>query len=299
MAPTDTEADGKVEQLLRLIDDLPTVPETLIRIWQIVDDPDSTCEALADVVRLDAPLCAKILRLANSPYYTVGNQAIADTRTAISILGFETIKQLAICVSVATNLVREGSRRQGGLDYRALWRHSVAAGVVAKRFAVLTGDPNPEEAFTAGLLHDLGKFALLCAMPGPYAEVVEKRRRDGRTLVELEREAFGFDHAQAGAEFGRAWRFPGLLVEAARRHHDRFSGPSPDERIERMVRLTALAERLAYRVDPPACDLGFDAGGAETGLLLLALDLPPGTADEELLVLRDELARARAYLEIV
>jgi HD-like signal output (HDOD) protein len=203
-AASSAGMEARVEPLLRLIDDLPTVPETLIRIWQIVDDPDSTCDQLADVVRLDVPLSAKVLRLANSPYYTAGTQAIADIRGAVSILGFETIKQLAICISVATNLVREGARRQGGVDYRALWRHSVAAGVVAKRLAVLTGDENPEEAFTAGLLHDLGKFAILCAMPGPYGGILERRRRESRPLVELEAETLGFDHAVAGAEFGRA-----------------------------------------------------------------------------------------------
>ncbi len=295
----ETTTDPRFAALLRMIDDLPTVPETLVRIWQIVDDPLSTSETLAEVVRLDAPLSIKVLRLANSPYYSSGGQGIADIGTAVSVLGFEAIKQLAICVSVATNLVRNHARRRGGPDYRALWRHSVVAGVVAKRLALLTGDPNPDEVFTAGLLHDLGKFALLCAMPDQYAGAIVARRQSGRPLVEVETELFGFDHAAAGAVFGRSWHFPEVLTEGARCHHDRFLGPREVDRLERVRLCVAVADRAAHRLDPPACDLGFLPATAETGPLLLHLGLAPTVIEAQLPNLRDDLKRAHAYLEIV
>jgi putative nucleotidyltransferase with HDIG domain len=295
----DTTTDSRFTALLRMIDDLPTVPETLVRIWQIVDDPLSTSETLADVVRLDAPLSIKVLRLTNSPYYSGNSQSIADIGTAVSVLGFETIKQLAICVSVATNLVRDRARRRGGPDYRALWRHSVVAGVVAKRLALTLRDPNPDEVFTAGLLHDLGKFALLCAMPEPYAAAIAARRQSGRTLVEVESEQFGFDHAEAGAAFGRSWHFPEVLTEGARCHHDRFLGPGDDSRLERLRLSVAVADRVAYRLDPGGCDLGFVPAAAETGPLQLHLGLPPTAVDELMPRLRDDLQRARAYMDIV
>lgn len=295
----DTTTDPRFAALLRMIDDLPTVPETLVRIWQIVDDPLSTCDTLADVVRLDAPLSVKVLRLANSPYYNLGGQHVADIGAAVSVLGFEAIKHLAICVSVATNLVRDHARRRGGPDYRALWRHSVVSGVVAKRLAMLSRDANPDEVFTAGLLHDLGKFALLCAMAGPYAEVIASRRQSGRPLVEVEAEHFGFDHAAAGAAFGRSWHFPAVLTEGARCHHERFLGARDDDRLERVRLCVALADRAAHRLDPPACDLGFVPGNAETGPLLLKLELAPTAIDEQLPRLRDDLQCAHAYLEIV
>lgn len=295
----DTTTDPRFTALLRMIDDLPTVPETLVRIWQIVDDPLSTSETLANVVRLDAPLSIKVLRLTNSPYYSSSGQSIADIGTAVSVLGFEAIKQLAICISVATNLVRDHARRRGGPDYRALWRHSVVAGVVAKRLAMTISDPNPDEVFTAGLLHDLGKFALLCAMPDAYATAIAARRQTDRTLVEVETEQFGFDHAVAGAAFGRSWHFPEVLTEGARCHHDRFLGPRDDSRLERMRLCVALADRVAYRLDPPACDLGFVPATAEAGPLLLQLDLYPAAIDELLPKLHDDLQRAHAYLDIV
>ena len=295
---SDKQAESRMDALLRLIDDLPTVPETLVRIWQIVDDPLSTSESLAAVVRLDVPLSVKVLRLANSPFYSVGSQSVGDVSAAISMLGFETIKHLAICVSVATSLVRDHGPRGGPL-YRALWRHSVVAGVVARRLAKLTGDRNCEEIFTAGLLHDLGKFAILTAYAAPYGEILAARRASGRQLVELETERLGFDHALAGAEFGRSWHFPDVLTEGARGHHARFNGAAGDERIDRVRLTVALADRVAHRLDPPAVDLGYDPKTAETGPLLLRLGLAPRAIEEQAARLRDDLAAARAYMEIV
>ncbi len=134
-------------------------------------------------------------------------------------------------------------------------------------------------------------------MPMPTA--IAARRQTDRTLVEVETEQFGFDHAVAGAAFGRSWHFPEVLTEGARCHHDRFLGPRDDSRLERMRLCVALADRVAYRLDPPACDLGFVPATAEAGPLLLQLDLYPAAIDELLPKLHDDLQRAHAYLDIV
>lgn len=300
MTTTAAQATGgeRVGGLLQLIDELPTIPDTLIRIWRVVDDPLSTCDALGEVVRTDVPLSAKVLRVVNSPYYSRGGQAVADISAAVTVLGFETIKHLAICISVATNLMREASRRRATADYQALWGHSVFAGVVARRLARLTGDANPEEAFTAGLLHDLGKFAMMCAYPQAYERVLRLRREQSRPLVEIETEILGYDHAIAGHAFGEAWHFPPLLSEPARRHHERFLGAGPLARLDRLCLVVALADRLANRLDPPRSDLGFDAAAAETGPLLAKLDLAPAAIDELAPELRAELRQVREYLDV-
>jgi HD-like signal output (HDOD) protein len=294
-----TTAEVRMEALLHLIDDLPTIPDTLLRIWHVVDDPLSTCEALADVVRFDAPLSAKLLRLANSPYYSASTQGIGDISSAISMLGFNTVKQIAVCVSVATNLIREEARERGVVDYRALWGHCVAAAVVTKRIARLTRDPNPEEAFTAALLHDLGKFALFYAMPEQYDRVLEARHLAKRPLCQMETAFLGFDHALAGHTFGETWRFPPALTEPARRHHERFVGAASDDRLDRLCLTVALGERIAHRLEPPASDLGFDPALAETGPLALRLGLLPNWLDEHVHELRADLTNAHSYTEII
>ncbi len=288
------------ESLLRVIDDLPTVPETLLRIWDIIDDPRSSSESLAEVVRLDVPLTAKIVRLANSPYYTGGRERrIGDVKSGITVLGFDTIKQLAICLSVATHLVRDQAKRRSPQLFRALWKHAVVTGVIAKRIAQAVGEGKLEELFTAGLLHDLGKFALVVSRPEPYAAVLEARREQGCSLVEMERSLLGFDHALAGSVLGRAWRFPHLLAESARAHHSVVDEPTPASKDDRDLLIVALADRLAHRVVPAKVDTGFDPGLAPTGLLMLRLGLPPTWDVEETAAIRRDLAQARAYLDIL
>ncbi len=292
-------AEVRMEVLLHLIDDLPTIPDTLLRIWHVVDDPLSTCDALADVVRYDGPLAAKLLRLANSPYYSASTQSIGDISGAVSMLGFNAVKQIAVCVSVASNLIREGSRGHAMADYRALWRHCVVSAVVTKRLAQVTGDPNPEEAFTAGLLHDLGKFALFFAMPAQYERVLEARHLAKRPLCQVETAFLGFDHALAGHAFGENWRVPAVLTEPARRHHERFLGAPGEERLDRLCVTVALGDRLAHRLEPPASDLGFDPALAETGPLALRLGLTPAGLEEQLPEMHADLTRAHAYMDII
>jgi HD-like signal output (HDOD) protein len=247
----------RLETMMRAIEELPSIPETLIKILKVMDDPHSSARDLAEVVRLDAPLTAKILRLANSPYYGTSGR-LADMRSCLAVLGYKTIRQVAICVSVATSLLSECNRRRARLDYRELWRHAVVTAAVARQLAVEAGDADPEEVFTAGLIHDLGKFVILLHAPTQYDEVVARRHCERRPLVDVELEVFGFDHAQAGEAFGRRWRFPEVLTLGARRHHERPTVVATAGRAERAAAVVTLANQLAHELVEPGSDLGHD-----------------------------------------
>ena len=156
-------------------------PETLIHILKVLDNPNSGPADLGAVVRLDAPLMARILRLANSPYYSSRGD-ITDINRCVSVLGYRTVRQVAICVSVATSVIAAVSKSSGQLDYRELWRHSVVTGAIAKHLAQLAGYPDPEEAFTAGLLHDMGKFVLELHAPDKYHRIIAQWEAAGRRL---------------------------------------------------------------------------------------------------------------------
>ena len=287
----------RLAALLRAIDELPTIPETLIKILRILDDPQSSAQALADVVRLDAPLTAKILRLANSPYYCAAGN-LADVRSCIRVLGFKTVRQLAICVSIATSLVAECNRRRSRLDYRELWKHSVHVAVVAKELALLTRTKDPEEVFTAGLLHDLGKFVILLHAPATYDQVISQRRAAGRPLCEVELELLGYDHTMAGEVFGVSWRFPAILTRPARKHHDHLLRDPQASREDYVVRLVALANDLANRISPPESDLGYDYAQDVTEALHAAAGLTTEAVNERLPKIKDALENSRAYLEL-
>jgi putative nucleotidyltransferase with HDIG domain len=253
------------------IQELPTIPETLNRILDLLEDPDSGARDLAEVMRSDPPLAAKILRLANSPLYRK-QRTLTTIQEGVAVLGYRTVRQVALCVSVISTLAGECAERGSPLDYRQLWRHGVTVGTLAGQLARLRGGLDPETVFTAGLLHDLGKFVLVLEFPGTYGSLLAERRREGRRLAEMERRELGFDHARAGEELANAWNFPVELAEPIGAHHD-LQPPSVPAAV------VALADDLGNRLDPPACDLGFDPDAVDPGPLYDAAGLTPAAVE--------------------
>jgi putative nucleotidyltransferase with HDIG domain len=264
---SDACETNTLERLCAAADDLPTIPESLSRILSVLEDPDSGARDLADVVRTDAPLASKIVRLANSPLYRLHRQ-VESIQDCVAALGYATVRQVALCVAVVSSLGSTCGRRGATVDYRELWRHCVAAGAVARVLAQSAGIADPEAAFTRGLLHDVGKFVMILRFPRQYGEAIYDRRTRGCSLVEVERERFGFDHAEAGAALAEHWHFPADLVGAIAGHHD----PSPDDP---SVAVVALADILAYGIHSPACDLGGNPAGDTVPALLDCLDISP------------------------
>ncbi len=297
-ATASRTADQEMEAMVAAIDELPSIPETLIEILRLIDDPDSGTGDLARVVRVDAPLAAKIIRLANSPYYG-GRERIGDISRCVTLIGYRTMRSVAICLTVATNLMTAVANSGGRLDYRALWRHSVATAAIAKELALLARDDDPEELFSAGLLHDLGKFVLELHAPETYDKVVFGRSRSHQTLVEAEREAFGFDHGAAGEAFGRAWRFPEFMCICFGRHHraPEAEGSLPP-RTARALALVALADYLANTMEPSRSDLGFDPRHTDAGRLHAAAGLSVEEVEAALPTMREAVRLASVFVNL-
>lgn len=238
---TPDVANAELDSLLASFQDLPTIPEVLARIWQLVDDPRSSARDLEQVVSLEPPLAAKVLRLANSPFYG-GNGRVKDVQMAITALGFDTLRNLAVCLSVASGLVQKEAR-QHVMDQRALWRHSVTCAVIARRLARDADLEEPEEVFTAGLLHDIGMFVIALGRPEAYGEVVRLGVERDIDQSRAEREVLGFDHAEVGCAFAQRWHFPHALQDLIANHHSPAAGD-----LARTKHVLGLADALSYRV---------------------------------------------------
>jgi HD-like signal output (HDOD) protein len=288
---------AQLQVMLSNIEDLPTIPEILFRILQVLDDPDSGAHDLAEVVRLDAPLTAKILRLANSPYYA-GTGDLTDIHRCVAVLGYRTVRQVAICVSVAGSVVHAASRVGGRLDYRELWRHSVVTGAIAKHLAAMSDYPDPEEVFTAGLLHDLGKFVFEIHTPRSYGQVIRNRRDEKLSLCEAERSTYGFDHAVLGEAFGFFWHFPGILNHCLGHHHDEPTVRRDPSREDQARSLVALADHLANILDPARSDLGHDPYLADVEALHAAAGISPARIEENLEALAESMVKSSVYLDL-
>lgn len=257
--------------------DLPAMPSSITGVISACDDHDMTVGQLSQVILGDQSLTAGILKLANSAFYGQARRVTTVTE-AVVLLGFSAIKSLAI--SSHTSRLLSGPLPGYGLRSGELWSHSLAVAFTARRLAVEVQLAPVEEAFVAGLLHDLGKSILSGYMENAFDEVTRTAQERRMPFHEVERELLGFDHAELGAQVAAAWSFPAELEEAIRHHH------SPGE--------ATLKPRLAHCVHlaDSACamlQVGLGTDGMMYGIDPLSM-VALGIAPERLVVLMDDVA---------
>ena len=211
----------RIAQLVEEIEELPTLPDVLNLISAIVNDPDSSADDLAKVVASDSALSAKILKLANSAAYGFSRE-ISSIKHAISMLGFRETQALAISVSVFNNLV-DVQR----FDFNSYWNHSFACGTVSRLISLNLPEKKMENAFVAGLLHDIGKVVIAMSMRGKQERMNSLSSSSDITPLEAEEKVLGITHAEVGYLLGERWRLPAPLVNAIRFHHLPELEPAP------------------------------------------------------------------------
>lgn len=172
-----------------------------------------------DIVELERTICheptlaGRVLRLANSPFFGFSGR-VGSLREACLLLGARTLTQMAMAAAVMQQMPVDDTL----LEAKALWRHALVTGAIAKLLAGETGG-DEEQAFAAGLMHDLGKLALASYFPAEYRQVLQHREVAGGLLQEAEQAVLGFDHAAVGERLARKWHFPEALVLAVGYHH--------------------------------------------------------------------------------
>lgn len=205
-----------VDEVAARIAELPMLPASVGEVIAACEDPDVTVGQLSQRILHDQELTASILKLANSALYGLSRR-VATVTEAVVLLGFATIKSLAI--SSHTYRLLNRSLPGYGLRRGEIWRHSIAVAMTARRLAVEIHLAPVEEAFVAGLLHDVGKTVLSTYMEIAFDDVMQLVREERIPFTEAEQRLLGFDHAELGARVARAWNFPPELVEAIRCHH--------------------------------------------------------------------------------
>lgn len=197
--------------LVAQLAELPANPTAALRVLWLLDDPDWSVGDLGRLIESDPALSARVVHLANSPFYGLAAQVSSALR-AISVLGQVTVRALAAVT--AGGLLESGGRPVP----EGFWAHATGtaagASVIARQLRVPVSD-----AFTAGLLADIGVALLHRHDPERYDAVVAFSQLDPHAHTSFERQVFGTDHAAAGAAVLKAWRFPTALVEAAEQHH--------------------------------------------------------------------------------
>ena len=222
---TRVNAEGKTPQsmksLLDRVEELAPLPHVASRVISVAEDDRFSAYDLSAIVATDTALTAKILRLANSAYYGYPRR-ITTVRDAVVLIGFRTVRATAIAAAVIDLFP---AKALGPFSTDLFRGHSVACALVAEALAKETGHAKPDEAFTAGILHDMGRMVMAQYQPAEFGQALYRALRRQQPLWEAEDEQFGFDHAALGSELARRWNFPGELTAAIAEHHDLQHAP--------------------------------------------------------------------------
>ena len=211
-----TLSEDQVKRIISVTGNLPPVPQVAAKMMELVGSEDASVRELQKVISADQALTARILKMANSVFYSF-DQKINTLSHAIVILGFRAVQSMAIAASSRSLFVKRGT--QFGLKEKLLWEHSIGVAMGCRQVARVISYPQEEMAFIAGLLHDIGKAVLSQVIPKKYGRVVESVHTGGRSFADVEREVLGFDHSHIGALIAQKWNFSWDLVEAIAYHH--------------------------------------------------------------------------------
>ena len=212
----------RIDEYIRNAKSLPPAPRVLPELMQLLRKTDVDSSKVVDLVTFDPALTAKILQVCNSAVYA-GVTQVADLHEALLRIGFTEV--FRIVASVIGEQALSAAQSGYGIGRGELWEHSAVAAVAAQIVAEDRG-LDPQQAFTAGLLHDIGKIVLTKALEGSYEKIIEETEVNQGSLIEAEKAVLGVDHAEVGGRLLAQWKFPEALVESVTYHHDPNSAPS-------------------------------------------------------------------------
>ncbi|MDP2847413.1 MAG: HDOD domain-containing protein [Humidesulfovibrio sp.] len=277
-----------IDATLALVDNIPAFSKSVTRVLHLASDLNCSARDLLEVVSTDPVLTMKVLRLVNSAYFG-RSQKVTSVHQAMVTLGLNTLKNVALSLAMLGALPKKSS---SGFDIDALWEHSLAVGLAARRLARQQNlsRTEAEDCFVAGLLHDVGKLVLAQFRPQEFADALDEARQQGRPLHEAERASIGVDHAELGAALARRWELPPALVNALAGHHDPEAAPAPMTDV--IFAANQVAKRLTLGDSGDMQTLPFPSGLAER------LGLDAGAATALMPDLGDELERSRILLKL-
>jgi len=225
-APVRESVDTKsqLQTIIMSTRDLPAMPQVASKVLELSSDPNTSASQLQQVISDDQAMTARILKIANSAMYSCSRK-IKTLTEAIVMLGFNSIRSLVV-TSAARNLYNTRKSRSG-LKERLLWEHSIGAGFACRLMAQKHAPALTEEAFLAGLMHDIGKLVLNIRIPEKFDEIVQVVYNENRSFHSTEQENFGFTHAEVGSLLVNKWKLSPVLEDVIKNHHNPES-ISPD-----------------------------------------------------------------------
>ncbi|MFW5856762.1 MAG: HDOD domain-containing protein [Planctomycetota bacterium] len=276
-------------QIIENINELPTLPTVVAKVNALVNSSSASAGDINDVISRDLSLSSKVLKLVNSSFYGFPRRITSITH-AVVILGFNTIRNLALSAFVFSTF-RQGEQ---GFDNQAFWRHSIGAAVAANATSQVLGLPQgeKEDAFMAGLLHDVGKVVMCEYLHDEMGRIIGQVAERDCLFVEAERDLMDFTHAELGGSLLDAWNLPVNIVTLVERHH----APETAGDHARMAAVIHFADIVSR-------SLCFGSGGDDripcvSGAAWEMLELSRPQAEQIMDLTLQEMDRVGAFLEL-
>jgi len=222
-----------------------TIPNVLTALLHELENPDASSGSIAKIISKDISLTAKLLRVANSPFYKRQSE-IASVEMAVTMLGLKAVKAQVLSVSMFD--IANPKDIAEISDIKDFWRHNMEVAVIASELARHIKGLQPEEAFVCGLMHDLGILFFIQELPYQYKGVLNQTRA-GKNIEEAELETMGMTHSEAGAKIAQAWKLPQIIQNSIAFHH-KHDIDTPEDSVPEIWRIVNLAHRF--------CHLGLD-----------------------------------------
>lgn len=234
--------------LRRQVESLPAWPQAVADALLTLRRDDSSVDDCARHLACDPAITARILRLANSSFYGMAGR-VATVHDAVILLGRRTLGTLLTTAAVSQQF---GALKCPGFDFAAFWRHAFGTAIAAQALATELADDDGQ-AFSAGLLHDIGRLALVAHVPAELAATLDLARADDLPLLRAEQQTLGIDHAQVGAMIAEHWQFPPLVVAAILGHHAVGRAGAADGGCD-LTDLVQVADAITHALDLSAAD---------------------------------------------
>jgi putative nucleotidyltransferase with HDIG domain len=233
--------NSDLEKTILSAGDLPTIPVVATKVMQLIESDRATAEEISKVVSSDPAVAARVLKISNSSFY--GRQGtIQNLSQAIVLLGFTTLKSIVVTASVRQVY------QPFGLTEKMLWEHSFGAGLAARTIASRVGGVDQEEAFLAGLFHDIGKVIMNNHDRAKFQSVMERCYNEDLLFTDAEKLAYPYTHEQVGSLVIKKWNFPQTLTESVLQHHNFAFTDLNDMSLLNLTSVVNLADQFCLKL---------------------------------------------------
>ena len=244
---------------------LPPFPQVAIRVLQSANNDNVPMRQLSDLISSDPAFSSEVLTIANSVLYSP-RFPVTSILQAIAVLGTNNLKGLCLTVGVRAYLGKSLSHP----SLRAIWRHNLACGLMAEQLA-MAGLTDRDTAYTAGVMHDIGRLAMAVIRPQEYAALLTTYSGSASSLLSGERELFGFDHCEAGQHLIADWKLPSDFEAIVARHHAPRQQDDPWQMADLINVSCRMADTVGFAAFPgceitPYTDLRDELPARERGL---------------------------------